>query len=200
MKDYELIINANDDIIKFTVKDKSKFEDYKYSVMVLALAVLVYTMSHLMIPITQQSVNEIPRIEVAKVLVLILIIVLSYSRQSQEDTMIVMKSIGIQLNYRSKWKFVTKSNKNIFIPVNNIIDLVIHEGFYGYGQVIYYMCVLTKTNPNVTDNDMIKVVFSELLPRKDLLVTVWKQSRQILFNNTQRYWRRVPGQGLKPVQ
>lgn len=132
-------------------------------------------------------------------LLLLVTIVLTATYQTRQDSMIVMKSIGIQLEYRSRWKFLKNSNKNTFIPLNNIIDLVIHEGFYGYGQVIYYMCVLTKTNPNSTDNDMIKVVFSELLPRKDLLVTVWKQSRQILFNNGTRHWRRVPGQGLRPV-
>lgn len=200
MKDYELIITANDDIVKFTVKDKSRFEDYKGSIIVALLAVLAYIVSGVISKTLEN--HNVTKTDMVQIIALLAALLISYSRRSREDTMIVMKNIGIQLQYQSNWKFLfnKSANKNTFIPVNNIIDLVIHEGFYGYGQVIYYMCVLTKTNPNVSDNDMIKVVFSELLPRKHLLITVWKQSREILFNNKRMYWRRVPGQGLKPVQ
>ena len=55
-----------------------------------------------------------------------------------------------------------------------MIDLVIHEGFHDYGQVIFYLCVLTKAN---NDKNPITIVFPEFLPRKDILLTVWRLSR-----------------------
>lgn len=167
---------------------------------------------------------------------LILIIVVISSRQDEEDLMIVIKDLGIQLHSTGKWKFMnifqknsiatdSKGNKN-FIPLSNIIDLVIHEGFHGYGQVIYYMCILMRNskehshikNGTIVQNSSttatttatsletqedegetpIKVVFPQLLPRHDMLLEVWKQSRRILFGDRSRYWRRVPGQGLRP--
>lgn len=167
----------------------------------------------------------------AMVLFLVLLIVVISSRQDEIDLMIVIKDLGIQLNSTGKWKFMNilhrsnniktdpKGNKN-FIPLSNIIDLVIHEGFHSYGQVIYYMCILTRNskehthvrNGTIIQNSStattleaqdegetpIKVVFPQLLPRHDILLEVWKQSRRILYGDRTRYWRRVPGQGLRP--
>lgn len=130
-------------------------------------------------------------------------ICLVYLRQERKDTLIVMKDIGVQLNSEGLWKHFGNSNeRNCFIPQTEIMDLVIHEGFHGFGQVIFYMCILTK-NKNADDDsasndkNVIKIVFPAFLPRKDILLQVWTQSRQVLFGSSRRYWRRVPGQGLK---
>lgn len=140
------------------------------------------------------------------VVILLLLIVLVYSRQEKEDSILIMNDVGIQLNSQSGWKFSLNGNQSHFIPISNIIDLVIHEGFHGYGQVVFYMCVLTKsknTHPedisglNLNNDKMIKIVFPQFLPRKDILMKVWKDSRRVLFGESKRYWRRVPGQGLK---
>lgn len=142
----------------------------------------------------------------AIVAVLVLLIVLVYSKQVKQDSILIMNDVGIQLNSQSGWKFSLNGNKSHFIPISNIIDLVIHEGFHGYGQVVFYMCVLTKTKSTNPDNihgltlnndKMIKIVFPQFLPRKDILMKVWKNSRRVLFGESKRYWRRVPGQGLK---
>lgn len=140
------------------------------------------------------------------VAILVLLMVLVYSRQEKEDSILIMNDVGIQLNSQSGWRFSLNGNKSHFIPISNIIDLVIHEGFHGYGQVVFYMCVLTKTKNATPDNisgltlnndKMIKIVFPQFLPRKDILMKVWKDSRRVLFGESKRYWRRVPGQGLK---
>ena len=56
-----------------------------------------------------------------------------------EDTLIVMRGIGIQLQSKKMWRFQSSDS---FIPINNMIDLVIHEGFHDYGQVIFlFMCL-----------------------------------------------------------
>lgn len=136
---------------------------------------------------------------VAVILVLAAALFVVYCRQDAHESILVIKDVGIQLNSRPRWKFLATSDSDSFIPLANIMDLVIHEGFHGYGQVIFYMCILLqrKENDGETDEDAIKVVFPGLLPRKDLLLRVWTQSRTVLFGDTRRYWRRVPGHGLK---
>lgn len=142
----------------------------------------------------------------AIVCVLVLLIALVYSKQEKQDSILIMNDVGIQLNSQSGWKFSFNGNTSHFIPISNIIDLVVHEGFHGYGQVVFYMCVLTKTKTtgednisglNLSNDNMIKIVFPQFLPRKDILMKVWKESRQVLFGQSKRYWRRVPGHGLK---
>mmetsp|Transcript_1984 Transcript_1984/g.2156 ORF Transcript_1984/g.2156 Transcript_1984/m.2156 type:complete len:254 (+) Transcript_1984:830-1591(+) len=138
--------------------------------------------------------------------IIVILMVIVYSKQEKEDSILIMNDVGIQLNSQSGWKFSLNGNKSHFIPISNIIDLVIHEGFHGYGQVVFYLCVLTKTKSTNSDNisgltlnndKMIKIVFPQFLPRKDILMKVWKDSRRVLFGKSKRYWRRVPGQGLK---
>lgn len=134
----------------------------------------------------------------AVLLIQALIVLLLCVIQEPCDTLTIMKGIGAQLESNKTLSF---QSTNTFIPISNIIDLVIHEGFHNYGQVIFYMCFLTKgfrlEKPG--KDDVIQVVFGEFLPRKDVLLTVWKLSRQLLFGETRRYWRRVPGQGLKEI-
>lgn len=141
------------------------------------------------------------------VLALLLVAIAAvFCKQEKEDSILIVNDIGVQLTSKSGWKS-PRSSRSHFIPIDNIIDLVIHEGFHGYGQVIFYMCVLTKTKRADADKIMnsigmntgnrIEVVFPEFLPRKDILMTVWKQGRNVLFGDKKRYWRRVPGQGLK---
>lgn len=130
----------------------------------------------------------------------------TFCRNEQEDSMLVVKDVGIQLKSVPTWKFSRKETQHFF-PLRSIIDLVIHEGFHGYGQVIFYMCVLSKPKRNSEENslhsstsssqELIKVVFPQFLPRKDILIRVWKESRTVLFGSTRRYFRRVPGEGLR---
>lgn len=131
----------------------------------------------------------------------ICLLVLLVSIQEQSDSLMVMGDLGIQLSSRKRWIFANAGSDKEFIPLSDIIDIVIHEGFHGYGQVIFYMCVLTKAKEGGnTQGNGIKVIFPNFLPRKDMLLQVWKQSRKLLYGNARRHFRRVPGQGLREIK
>lgn len=129
---------------------------------------------------------------------LIILSIFVFFAQEPEDSLIVMRGIGAQLISKRLWAF---QNSGKFLPLNSMIDLVIHEGFHDYGQVIFYLCFLTKSTTEMPTKkeDAIKVVFKEYLPRKEILMQVWTMSRPLLFGENRRYWRRVPGQGLRRV-
>lgn len=104
--------------------------------------------------------------------------------QEPRDSIMIIKDVGIQLSSRSRWGFT----ENEFIPLSDTIDIVIHEGFYGFALVIFYMCVLTlPKHKSGTEENGIKVVFPHFLPRKPILVDVCRQSREMLFGTTKRY-------------
>ncbi|KAK6877665.1 Phosphatidylinositol N-acetylglucosaminyltransferase subunit gpi15 [Candida tropicalis] len=179
-------------LLKFTVRHQSskRLIIAKYSLLILVVTSLVTYISY---HIDNIRNGELELLNYFTIILQIALIGAFYSLQPPEDSITVMKGIGIQLNSKKLWKFQSYDS---FIPIENMIDLVIHEGFHEYGQVIFYLCVLTKANG---DKNSITVVFPEFLPRKDILLTVWTLSRELLFGSTQRYWRRVPGQGLKQV-
>lgn len=210
-KDYALEITpsvengvASLNLIKFTVRHKevSSLVTYKYHLIGVLQAILlavIYFYWH----------NFLFNLGVVAVALAFLELAV-FIRQTPEDTIIAMKDIGIQSISKKVWGFKTET----FIPINNIIDLVIHEGFHEYGQCIFYLCALTKSNTvdfelaldaklnavgSTAYNDVIKVFFPEFLPRKDVLLEVWRLSREMLFGESRKYWRRVPGQGLKQI-
>lgn len=137
---------------------------------------------------------------IAALLISVVVVVL-LCLQETADTIIVMKHLGVQISSKSKWRFLNHRNNKEFIPLSEIIDIVIHEGFHGYGQVVFYMCVLTKAQgQGSAEGNGIKVVFPNFLPRKDILLQVWRHSRRILYGDQRRHFRHVPGQGLREVQ
>lgn len=106
-------------------------------------------------------------------------------RQEAIEEVIVLKGIGIQLVSRHCWKFLFTTST--FVSLHNINDIVIHEGFHGYGQVIFYLSILTIYDlEKKTDKNLVKVVFSKFLPRKEILITTWKISREILFGELKK--------------
>lgn len=134
-------------------------------------------------------------------LVLSVVAVTLLCLQETSDSIIVMKQLGVQISSKSKWRFLNHRNNKEFIPLSEIIDIVIHEGFHGYGQVVFYMCVLTRAQgPGSAEGNGIKVVFPNFLPRKDILLQVWRHSRKVLYGDQRRHFRHVPGQGLREVQ
>lgn len=140
------------------------------------------------------------------ILLLTVILMTLLNWQESEDTILVMRDIGIQLTSNGGWKF-SGSRRETFIPRNSIIDLVVHEAFHGYGEVIFYLCVLKKPNNanrdsllRSHDDQTIYVVFPNTLPSKKVLIKVWKTSREVLFGDSRRYWRRVPGKGLRECE
>ncbi|KAM3124812.1 hypothetical protein CJJ07_000586 [Candidozyma auris] len=138
------------------------------------------------LPITQMLTEETLRniCLSGSITFLSLVIIAMISLQEPQDSMMIMKDMGIQLNSTDRWGFTNKE----FIPMTDIIDIVIHEGFFGYGQVIFYMCVLTQPRrKSGLGNSGIKIVFPNFLPRKSILVDVCRQSREMLYGTTHRY-------------
>ncbi|KAI5950983.1 hypothetical protein KGF54_004057 [Candida jiufengensis] len=194
-------INLNDEdaikslnIIKLTVMSKHspilfKLKKVLIAVNLIGLVTLLVSYKVLFYRIGQLIINL--------AIILVVLIVLLVSIQEPSDSLTIMRGVGAQLDSK---KLLPIRNSNTFISINNMIDVVIHEGFHNYGQVIFYLCFLTKSsisspngnssnydNDNFNNNEIIKVVFNEFLPRKDILLIVRKLSRQILFNETKRY-------------
>lgn len=129
-------------------------------------------------------------LEVALMVLLLLL-------QHPHDSIMVIKDMGVQLSSTLRWRL--GSNSTEFIPLSDIIDIVVHEGFHGFGEVIFYMCVLTKASSGSSvEGNGIKIVFPQFLPRKDILLQVWRQSREMLYGK-RRHFRHVPGLGLREV-
>ncbi|CUM66518.1 uncharacterized protein PRCAT00004184001 [Priceomyces carsonii] len=189
--DSKLLQSAN--VVNFIVRNKSPPRLVQYRIYILACLVglICYQTTRVKLwGIRDQAVQIIFITGALMALVSL--------RQEPQDTMIVMRDIGIQLESKKAWRFQTKVEH--FVPLKSMIDLVIHEGFHGYGQVIFYLCVLKRPKDSATqDNSLIKIIFPEFLPRKEVLIDVWRLSRELLFGSNRRYWRRIPGQGLKQI-
>lgn len=119
-------------------------------------------------------------------------------RRGRSDSLLVMKNVGIQISLQRSWRFLTSSDR--FVPVDRIMDMVIHEGFHGYGLVIFYLAILIRTtNENQDTEDTIAVVFPQILPRKAVLVPIWRQTRLLLFGKQPRYRKRTFGKKLESL-
>lgn len=208
-KDYVLDITPKLDntnlesvnLIKFTVRNKKEdpLVTFRVPIVVTISSILIgYLFSILGSEFTHFEFASLKIHQIALATVLLLLILVLLLKQSPEDSFIIMKDIGLQSVSKKAWRF--QNDVEAFIPLSNIIDLVLHEGFHGYGQVIFYLCILTKSDSvNKKNENVIKVVFPEFLPRKEILLQVWKSSRELLFGKTRRYWRRVPGKGLQQI-
>lgn len=212
IKNYDLQIEPSVDIkddlshhnlLKFTVRNNDVDFLYRYKYLIAAItfsSFIVYAYSIISVEnLLSFNINSLQLKNWLILTGLLLLTGLALSKVRPEDSAIILKDIGVQLISKKSWKF--QNTVKVFVPLNDIIDLVVHEGMHGYGQVIFYLCILTKSNDldkNSLEN-CIKIIFPEFLPRKDILIKVRKLSRDLLFANSRRYFRRVPGQGLKQI-
>ncbi|KAK6200208.1 phosphatidylinositol N-acetylglucosaminyltransferase subunit H, partial [Scheffersomyces amazonensis] len=193
--------------VKFTIRNRRASWIVKYRLHLIVLLISVaggFMYQNQILPWNHLTISNSDVFTLGGLIILLALVLL---KQEPQDTLIVMKGIGLQLQSVKSWKLI-QNQTNHFIPLKNTIDLVIHEGFHNYGQVIFYLCILTKTyngngkeiiRNNTNHDNLIKVVFPEFLPKKDTLLQVWRLSRELLYGDVHRYWRRVPGQGLKQV-
>jgi phosphatidylinositol glycan class H protein len=63
-----------------------------------------------------------------------------------------------------------------FIPTEKIRDILVNEAFCGFG-VRYYLVVV------VEGEDDVVVVFPGLLPRRHIVETVWRGTRECLWED-----------------
>lgn len=95
----------------------------------------------------------------------------SFPAPSNEEVLLVMRSLGVQ---------TTSRGTSRFIPIDEIRDIVIHEGFRGF-EVRFYLALLLKdkSDPDLVD---IEIVFPDTLPRRRFLEQVWVDARRALFD------------------
>lgn len=77
-----------------------------------------------------------------------------------------MRSVGLQTEGGGATRF---------IPLDRIVDMVIHEGFVGF-EVRHFLAVMLR------DDTRLEVVFPRSLPRRKVLERVWRQAREVLFD------------------
>lgn len=201
-KDYILEITPAIDVVddhnmlQFTIRHRNLgvLDDHKLAICAITVTVVVTFILEILGWIELKQLEVGSWIRAAAVLVASAGVLVVAFKQEPLDSIMVMKDIGLQLELKLPWRF--QSPIRHFVPLDQIIDLVLHEGFHNYGQVIFYLVILTK--PSGGSSDIIRVVFPKFLPRKDVLLKVRSLSRDLLFGK-KLYWRRVPGKGLQQI-
>lgn len=88
------------------------------------------------------------------------------------ESLLVMRGLGVQTSESPKSYFAGTATR--FIPTEKIQDILINEGFKGFG-VTYYLVVVVEGEEDVV------VVFPELMPRRAIVETVWRRARECLY-------------------
>lgn len=94
-----------------------------------------------------------------------------YPIMSDEETLLVMRSIGVQTTTRGTSRFM---------PIDDIEDIIIHEGFKGF-EVRFYLAIVLKDSTNAS-RSRLEIVFPDTLPRRKFLEQVWVDARRALFD------------------
>ncbi|KAK2805233.1 hypothetical protein FQN50_006258 [Emmonsiellopsis sp. PD_5] len=103
----------------------------------------------------------------------VLVIGLVARKGYTEESLLVIRGLGIQTSTSSATYFSAASTR--FIPTTQIQDIVIHEAFKNF-EVRFYLAVIVEGESDVV------VVFPNLLPRRLILEEVWKGSRKCLYD------------------
>lgn len=93
-------------------------------------------------------------------------------RVYSSESLLVMRGLGVQTS-ESPGTYLT-SYATRFIPTEKIQDIFVNEAFRGF-EVRYYLIVVVEG-----EEDMV-VVFPGLLPRRDIVETVWRGARECLY-------------------
>jgi phosphatidylinositol glycan class H protein len=88
------------------------------------------------------------------------------------ESLLVLRGLGIQTSSSSD-TFLSGSTTR-FIPTEKIQDILVNEAFRGF-EVRYYLVVVVEGEESVV------VVFPRLLPRRQIVETVWRGVRGCLF-------------------
>ncbi|KTW27251.1 uncharacterized protein T551_03245 [Pneumocystis jirovecii RU7] len=86
------------------------------------------------------------------------------------ESLLVLHNIGLQITLH----YFLLPSRTRFIPLSDILDVVIHEGFIGL-EVRYYLALI------IRNEDTLQVIFENLLPRRKFLEIVYKEIRTIFI-------------------
>ncbi|KAI9736761.1 MAG: hypothetical protein M1834_000965 [Cirrosporium novae-zelandiae] len=95
-----------------------------------------------------------------------------FNRGYEEESLLVMRDLGVQTSTSSSTYLSTSHTK--FIPTNLIQDIVIHEAFKGF-EVRFYLALIGDGERETV------VVFPNLLPKRKLLEEVWRGAKDCLY-------------------
>ncbi|KAM3425175.1 hypothetical protein BST61_g7134 [Cercospora zeina] len=99
-------------------------------------------------------------------------ILLIFRRAHTEESLLVIRGLGVQTTTSSPNYLWTNSTR--FIPTSLIQDIFIYEAFKGF-EVIYYLSIVVEGEGDVV------VVFPSILPRRQVLEQVWRGARACLY-------------------
>lgn len=93
-------------------------------------------------------------------------------RLYSEESLLVLRGLGIQTSESPASYLAGPATR--FVPTEKIQDIFVNEAFCGF-QVRYYLVIV------VEGEDRLLVVFPGLLPRRDIVETVWRGMRDCLY-------------------
>lgn len=92
-------------------------------------------------------------------------------RAHAHESLLVLRGLGVQTSESARSYLAGGGTR--FIPTEKIQDILVNEAFRGF-EVRYYLLVV------VEGEDDVVVVFPGLLPRRDIVETVWRGARECL--------------------
>ncbi|KZT68189.1 hypothetical protein DAEQUDRAFT_343932 [Daedalea quercina L-15889] len=96
------------------------------------------------------------------------------------ESVIILHSLGLQLETHRGLPLVPLFTSRRFIPLTTLRDFVINEGLRGW-SVHYYLAVIQQSpNGDVT----ISVPFENIMPRFPVLLEIYHGVHELLFDNS----------------
>lgn len=89
-----------------------------------------------------------------------------------EESFLVVSSFGVQVSSTGWWYIFGPVCQ--FIPRSDVLDILIHEAFLGF-EVRYILVVVVK------NQNRLQLVFGNILPKRDVLETVLRGSRECFY-------------------
>lgn len=93
-------------------------------------------------------------------------------RAHKRESLLVLRGLGVQTSESAGTYLSSAATR--FIPTEKIRDILVNEAFRGF-EVRYYLVVV------VEGEDDVVVVFPGLLPRRQIVETVWRGARECLY-------------------
>lgn len=97
-------------------------------------------------------------------------------RVHTSESLLVLRGLGVQTTRSPSTYLVVPgaSAATRFIPTEKIRDVLVNEAFLGF-EVRYYLVVVVEGEADVV------VVFPSLLPKREIVETVWRGARECLY-------------------
>ncbi|KAG4301592.1 hypothetical protein PCANB_001687 [Pneumocystis canis] len=167
-----LIKRPSPDVVEFTY-----YENFKWSVNCILKILVQYYQENYVIYILQyiglsQWIRELyihkPYVFFSIIAVLLYIICRFMYPKPSSESLLVLHNLGLQVTLH----YFLLPSRTRFIPLSEILDVVIHEGFIGL-EVRYYLALI------IRNEDTLQVIFENLLPRRKFLEIVYKEIQTI---------------------